>query len=256
MALFALVLYLAARVGHLTDWDQTEGYLAVRTAYWPFVRARRRRAAVDGAPALSRRCVRGRLRPLRAWLRREGNTLTTLVALATSAWLFHLRAGDRAPRPCARVHRHLHAHGARVLAGRAAGPPRLSLALPGDRRARSARLDASARPGAAARRLTRSGLPIRPKRSCCARPSPRLTAFPLYGAARRLGGEALRAWLSRCSCSPARSTRSPCWRWTRRRCSSPPSRSTDSPARSTVSSPAACCSASACSPHRCATSSR
>lgn len=188
MALFALVLCFAARIGHLTDWDQTEGYLAVRTAYWPFYVLDVEKPLWTArlffpVAAFAIACV-----PLRAWLRKEGNALTTLVALATSAWLFHValaiahlglahaftdtftREGLEYWQDVPLVH---HGFLARypfdgLSVHSSTHPPGLALLLAG---------------------VYAIGLrePAEAELVCTFFAA--LTAFPLYGAARRLGGE-------------------------------------------------------------------
>jgi len=89
MALFALVLFAATRVGHATDWDQTHGYLALRTNYWPFYVLDMEKPVwtlrlLLPVAAFAVACV-----TVRAWFRTKGSTRAALVAVAVSAWLFH-----------------------------------------------------------------------------------------------------------------------------------------------------------------------
>ncbi len=190
MALFALLLFFAARLGQATNWDQSTGFLALRTSYWPFY-------VLDMEPpvwtarllfpvlAFALACV-----PLRAWLRQEGGARTTLVALATSAWLFHAALAvahlgvahaftDHFQRPGLEYWQDapLVGHGFLAHYPEIAGlsvhglthPPGLALLLAGVR--------AIGLTDAAEAELLCSTFAA-------------LTAFPLYGAARRLGGEA------------------------------------------------------------------
>jgi len=89
MALFALVLFAAARVGHATDWDQTNGYLALRTAYWPFYVLDVDKPLWTARLLLPVAAFALAWVPVRAWLRREWKTGVALAAVALSAWLFH-----------------------------------------------------------------------------------------------------------------------------------------------------------------------
>jgi hypothetical protein len=187
---FALVLVAAAKLGSLTGWDNQRGYLALRTPYWPFYVLSLHPPAWSGRvvfPLLALVIAEVALRP---WLGEQRGRRSALVAVAVAAWLFHLALAvehlgvvaalsDTFERPgmeywqdVALVHagflRHFPEIGALSIHG-VTHPPGLTLVLAGVqalglRDAHEAELLCS---GAAA-----------------------LTALPLYGAARRLGGEA------------------------------------------------------------------
>jgi len=191
VALFALALVLAAKLGRLTDWDNQQRYLALRTPYWPFYVLRveaplwtSRVLFPVAAFALATISVRG-------WLRGEGNRAAALVGVVVAAWLFELTLavahlgivdalGDTFQRPGMEYWqdavlvgkgflRRFPEVGALSIHG-STHPPGLALLLAGLQKlgftgARDAELVCST-VGAA-------------------------TAVPLYGAARRLAGEAV-----------------------------------------------------------------
>ena len=190
MALFAIALYAAARLGHATRWDHSDGYLALRTAYWPFyvldvVKPLWTARLVFPVAALALACL-----PLRAWLRREGSRRLTLAALVAGAWLFHVALAvahlglahaftDSFLRPGTEYWEDALLVGHDFLARYPAipglsihgvtHPPGLALLLAG---------------------LRALGLRDAAPAEVVCSTFAALTALPLYGAARRLGGEA------------------------------------------------------------------
>jgi hypothetical protein len=190
IVLFALLLVLAARVGEATGWDQATGYLALRTRYWPFYvldvesplwTAR----LLFPVAAFAVACV-----PLGAWLRGEGSARAGLLSVAVGAWLFHLALAvahlglqhaftDTFTRQGLEYWQDapLVGHGFLARYPAIAGlsvhssthPPGLALLLAGVRAI---------------------GLRDPAEAELLCTTFAALTAFPLYGAARRLGGEA------------------------------------------------------------------
>jgi methylthioxylose transferase len=90
MALFALALVLAWKLGRVTDWDNQELFLALRTPYWPFYVLKMKPPVWTARVVFPVAAFGIASVALRGRLRGGSGRVASLVFLVVSAWLFHL----------------------------------------------------------------------------------------------------------------------------------------------------------------------